>query len=286
MINKNPLLWSILAVLLFMVGYFFVLTVCAWIFVSVSASPLSALPIAPFNSSLKGDRNLGDPFIFTIKNMSGYKPAIYHLTVYNYKILENYTYHSDAWGQNFKQEPDPGKVYLAIWVKEYLSENSTINWAYDSETFNVWIYGNQTIEPEPLKFSDLPEYCFNSLSCSPDLLPPVIPYEFLNVTLGGPPVSSDPFGYRFGMYQGDLYPGLSNGRDGWILYQIPKGTDPKYLRVCGWFDYYGYGVWYLEPQEILQNSPEQVFLNDKFMISQQIERGLRISDRPSVRSKG
>jgi hypothetical protein len=242
----------------------------------------AAAPV-PFNETVKGDRNLGQEFVFTISNMSGLKPAQYHFTVYDFMILDNFSYHSVAWGQDLKQEPGPGLEYLAVWVREYLTENSTVNWAYDQDSFNAWV-NITTITPLAVFLQDLPgSYIGGHWT---DITPPLIPREFENKTHNGIPITRDPFGYRAGVFQGDQYPGQSNDRDGFILYEIPSGTRPEFIRVCGWFGFYGYGIWYLTPHELSQESIEQIRYSDQVLINMQIMSGVRMSDRPGARIRG
>lgn len=238
------------------------------------------IPVASFNVSVPGERNLGQTFTWTIQNVSNQADVTYHFKVYAWRLIGfHYYYYSPSWGQWFIMESRPGFQYLVIWVSGW-SEGTTC-WGYGPDRFNIWVWGNSTIKPEPVQLQDI------SVKNGSELFRPVVILELENRKMsGGGTLTTEWFGWKEGYELSRLEPGISNAWDGFILYQIPSGAGPEDLRIAGWFGYYGTPVWYLTPHEIRQKSFENWLIEQVAELKNQVIEGLRSSDRPGTRNRG
>jgi hypothetical protein len=214
----------------------------------LTGQPASAME--QFNTSQPGERNRGDLFEFTMHNVSGTQEDVtHHFTVYSAKMLrENqtpYSYWSVANGQWLNQTPEKGKKWLFIWVEDWIE--GTPVWGYEQDRFIVWVWGNTTINPEPVQMEDL------ARSRKSKHLNPAIISE-----VSGHPIPKgysyfrDPYGWKDGYLQPRIEPGESNAWSGWIIYQVPEKAKLKDIQVAGWFMNYGTAYWNLVPREVVQ----------------------------------
>jgi hypothetical protein len=242
--------------------------------IAVVVMPVSAVNV-PFNASTPGERNLGQSFEWTVNNVSGLADIHYNFTAYAFRDLgSNYTYHSKDWGQNFNQSADPGKKFIAVWIRGIGEGTTWIGWGADR--FNLWLYGNTTIKPEATHLEDLP------IRYGSENYRPAVILNLENRTNpDGSWLSDEWYGWKDGHELDRLEPGKSNAFDGFIIYQVPLQTNPEDLRLAGWFGFYGTAIWYLSPHDILQESPEKNRIIDISLIEIQKQMGLRISDRIS-----
>jgi hypothetical protein len=226
-----------------------------------------------FNTSLPGDRNLGDSFTWAINNVSNNASVRYFFTVEAARVLgDNYTYYSPAWGQWFIQEAGAGSQYLAVWVRAW-SEGTT-SWGYGPERFYIWAWGNWTIAPEPVRLADQP------IRLGADHARPVVVRELESRTRSdGSLLPSEWYGWKDGQELTRLEPGTSNAWAGVVLYSIPKNAPVADLRACGWFGWYGTAIWYLTPHEVVQTSWEAYREAEIRSIIEETRTGLRTSDR-------
>lgn len=234
-----------------------------------------------FNISIPGDRNLGQEYSWEVKNASGYAGCVYHYTVYDERIIGgNYTYHSPAWGQWFIQDAEPGKKYLAVWVRGWIEGQTTwLGWG--QERFPLWLWDNTTVYPEPVHLQDL------SVRYGSDRkLPAVIReiQERMSTTDRGP-LTVERYGWKDEKEMGRMEPGRSNAFDGYILYQIPEQAQPEDIRVAGWFGYWGTAIWHLAKSEINQESMEKYRILETDLVNYQKEIGIRLSDRQPDRAR-
>lgn len=210
----------------------------------ISLYPVDALP---FNASQPGERNPGDPYQFTMHNVSGtYENVTHHITVYSSKLFpknQSYQYWSVLYGQWMNQTPEKNKKWLFVWVEDYTEGATT--WSYEKDRFTVWIWGNTTIPAEPVQLEDHTSY--------PDKHKG--PAIIQGVTYGHT-VSrdyswfGDPYGWRDGYIQPRVEPGRSNAWSGWIRYQVPDGAMLQDLQLAGWFDNFGSVQWNLVKKNI------------------------------------
>lgn len=193
-----------------------------------------------FNPLLSGDRNLGNELTWKISNVSGgYANVTFHVNVYDYRILGlSYTYYSNEWGQWFTKTASPNKKFMMIWAN--VESEGTTWYPWEIDRFNVWIWSNTTIKPDPTPLNDLP------VKYGSDHYRPITIKEVQDLTRpDGSLLSREWYGYAGNEKLVRQEPGSSNAWDGMILTEIPYNAEPEDIRVIGWFDYYGYGVWYL-----------------------------------------
>jgi len=202
------------------------------------------IPKTIFNPLLSGDRNLGKELTWKISNVSGgYANVTFHVNVYDYRVLGlTYTYYSNEWGQWFTRIADPGKKFMMIWVRT--SSEGTTWYPWDTDSFHIWVWSNTTIEPDKTPMNDLP------IKYGSEKYRPITIKEVQDLTRAdGSLLSREWYGYAGNEKLVRQEPGLSNAWEGMILTQIPVGAEPEDIRILGWFDYYGYGVWYLTEHE-------------------------------------
>ena len=214
--------------------------------------PASALE--QFNASQPGERNIEDLFEFTMHNVSATPAQVtHHVTIYSSKLLQEnqtpYLYWSVAYGQYFNQTPDKGKKWLFVWVRDWIDDIPV--WEYDQDQFIVWVWGNTTINPEPVQMEDQTR---NRLTkhINPAIIEGVsfghpLPREYAGY--------GDPYGWKDGFAEPRIEPGQSNAWSGWIKYQVPEKATLQDIQVAGWFMNYGTPYWNLVPRNITQVLP-------------------------------
>lgn len=244
--------------------------------------PVDAL--SQFNTSQPGERNPGDLFEFTMENVSGQEDVTHHFTVYSSRLLninQSYLYWSVLNGQWLNQTPEKGKKWLFVWVEDY-TDGATI-WPYDTKYFLISLWGNTTINPEPIPMEDLAHRPDKHLN----------PVMIESVTFGHP-VSrdyayfGDPYGWKDGYYQPRIEPGKSNALSGWILYQVPEKANLKDLQVVGWFMNRGTAYWNLAARNITQVTltTAPVFTETEISIIQRIGENPNLNPDPVIETKG
>lgn len=256
----------------------FLIMVGLWIL--VCTQPVFAGDL-PFNETIGGDRNLGQSFSWTVNNASGLADCVYHYAVYDYRdIGENYTYYSPAWGQWFTQSADPGKKYVAIWIRGWLE--GTAWFGYGQDRFPVWVWDNMTVQPEPVHMQDL-EIGHKG---SGRKLPAVIANIENRISRNERGLlTSERYGWKDEIEFNRMEPGRSNAFEGYALYQVPVRVRPDEIRVSGWFGYWGTAVWHLSNITIDQDSIEKQILLEKVAVLKERIEGVRLSDRMAGRGK-
>ena len=279
------------------------------IFVMMLAHPLTAQEIV-FNETIAGERNLGQNFTFTMSNLSGsHASAVYHFAVYDYRdIGQNYTYHSPWWGQWFTQDAEPGRKYLAVWVRGWLDGQAYFGWGADR--FRLWIQGHE-IQPEPVHMQDLsigqyqagwsqelvevPALCPNApkqyeVQEKPFLKMqnttyrrlPVVIQELENAMARNErgQLTRERFGWKDENEMDRMEPGISNAFEGYILWQIPEEAEPEDILVSGDFRNNGAAFWHLTDTRIVQDSAERQQSMEAVLMDIEREKGIRLPDAP------
>jgi hypothetical protein len=204
---------------------------------------------------MPGERNTGDPFIFTMQNVSGQENVTHHITVYGSKLIGNdtpYQYWSVSFGQWLNQTPEKDKRWLFIWVEDWIDGSPT--WSFDQSRFNIWIWGNTTIKPEAVHLQDLAAQKGKKLS--PAIIEGVTYGS--NVKWRDYNYYGDPYGWRDGIEMPYIQTGKSNSWSGWIKYQVPSAAELKDIRVAGWFMNHGTAYWNLVDVSFVQVAPTPI----------------------------
>ena len=288
-------------------AFIFLLAVIAWMIWPASAAPV------PFNETLAGGRNLGQLFTFTMNNITGtYASAEYHFTVYDYRMIgENYTYYSVNWARWFKRPADPGKKYLAVWVRGWL-EGSPYH-GFGPEQFPAWI-GDKAIRPDRVLLEDIPLSSPGSYSIRSEemnvisRIDPETGYELIEigeqpawdeVTSGRVPryqpaviwetayavarnergrLTGERYGWKDQNEMGRMEPGRSNAFDGYLIFQVGKDVEPEDIRIAGNFWSFGLGIWHLTETEIDQESVERYVFAEAAVAELERVTGIRLPD--------
>lgn len=226
----------------------------------------------PFNDTLSGYRNTGQLYTFQIKNVSGTADIVYHYTVYASRLIgTNYTYHSRNWNTWEVQDAAAEYQYLIVWVRGWSEGTTWLGWGRDR--FSAWVWGNLTIQPEPVHLEDLP------VRYGSEKYRPVLIKDLFNRVENGDQLTTEWYGWKDGYQRYRMEPGISNADDGILIYQVPAAATPEDIQIAGWFGYYGTAVWNLKDKEIQQDSLENERLQELEVITLQRAAGIRISDR-------
>ncbi len=284
--------------------------ILCWIMLAILVHPAAAVPFA-FNESLPGERNLAQNFTFTMSNVSGtFANCVYQYTVYDYReIGRNFSYYSVNWGQWFKQDADPGKKFIAVWVRGRMAGTSYIGWG--QEFFSAWVWGNQTIKPEPVLMQDIEigslkksPMTFTKVSCnevrvSEDLtgtdswndnetgrrLPAVIrELDHVMSSAERGTLTRERYGWKDEIEMDRMVPGEM--WDGYILFQVPISATAEDIQIAGNFRAAGAGVWNIRDREIIQDSPEKYIMLESIQLNHERETGIRLPDREPGRIMG
>jgi len=189
--------------------------------------------------------DLGEWMTFRKDNVSGDKDLVVHTTVYAYRVEQRLEVHETAWGTSsyFYHFPDDGKEYLFVFVAMFMDGSSPDQdprmWGMGKDHFTVQV-GNalyQPATPDWNLYEDIQELEF---VWDLDHVHAVGPYGYADRIPNEKTIILDELTW--------LRMGRSNKWDGWILYQVPKWTDPRDLQILGRFDNLGgYAYWTVKP---------------------------------------
>jgi len=286
--------------------YIFIMTILA-----AGLMPVSSAEPVPFNTSIGGDRNLNQPFTFTMDNVSGtYASSVYQYTVYDYRIIDgHYNYYSVNWGDWFKFYADPGNKYLIVWVRGNM-EGGTSYFGWGQDRFRAWI-GNQVSKAEPVLLQDIPirnprasrgiiteqertgpvcgnvqqqdtepieyNYAGNPLSSQRQLPVVILETENLKARNERGQLTTERYGWKDEHELDRHEPGTT--WDGFMLFQIPHDAKLEDIQIAGWFRNYGTAVWNLVDREIDQDSVERYHSSEVVLLELEREIGLRLPDK-------
>jgi len=190
-----------------------------------------------------GERSVGQWFKFYRADVSGLKDLNAGIVVYRYRWLDRYTWWNAAQGNYFQQNPTSGNRYLAVWVHEELfgtnqSDDSRF-WGFDESAFRVQI-GNTLYSADrthnPVnrirQFDDLTDY-YNVVTAPP--------FSYQILYTGSSPKTGGFIAERLGF----IRMGRDNGFDGYILFEVPRGTMDRDVTVLGSFSSFGSASWKL-----------------------------------------
>ena len=148
-------------------------------------------------------------------------------TVYRYRIFNQYTWHNDQMGSDYTQQPSPGNKYLFIFLN---IENIGRTRVYAPKEVSMSVIWNgQTMHTDQNR--------------NPVLI--IREMETLKTFNGGGVVRD------YGMKEKDLidsdfiYPGGSNARDGYLIYEVPKALNPEQTIIAISFNSNDTGYWVL-----------------------------------------
>ena len=289
--------------------YIFIMTIIASCLMPIA----SAEPV-PFNASIGGDRNLNQPFTFTMENVSGtYASAVYQYAVYDYRIIDgHYNYFSVNWGDWYKFYADPGMKYLIVWVRGNM-DGGTSYFGWGQDRFRAWV-GNEVFTPDKVLMQDIPirnsrasqsepvqqdtgdplscccmqtpepdtepieyNYAGNPLRSQRRLPAVILETENLKARFGRGQLTTERYGWKDEFELDRHEPGST--WDGFLMFQIPFDAKPEDIQIAGWFRNYGTAVWNLVDREIDQDSAERYHASEVVLLELEREIGLRLPDR-------
>ena len=171
------------------------------------------------------------------ENASGYQDLSTWATVYGYKVLPRYHFHDPMWGTQaqYLWAPAPGYEWLFIFVNIYSDGDDARQYGYDTSHFMIQVkdrlyYAEDPYHPENAIMELNEIWNYNHTES-------IKPYGFY--------IAQD---LQTGIYtakpMSQIYAGRSNAWDGWILYEVPAGTDLNEVKVAASFDNLGGNVWW------------------------------------------
>jgi len=223
----------------------------------------------PFNTTIAGDRNLGQLYSWTVNNASGYAGCVYHYTVYDYRFIgRSYNFYSESWGSWFRNDAGTGQQYLAVWVRGWVEGTAWYGW--DQERFPIWVWSNRTVQPVPVHMQDIEVGKRGSEKYMPAVIREV---ENRTSTSERGLLTDERYGWKDAIQHNRMEPGYSNRFDGYILYQVPEMAGPGDIRVVGNFGYYGIPIWHLVNVTIDQESIEKEIIQQNEIMKREREAG-------------
>jgi len=158
-------------------------------------------------------------------------------TVYDYKFLPMFRYYSVSWARNLKENPEPGKKFLFIFVNMYSDADDARPYLYPKEHWVAQVedrlyYPEDVVDPT-LRITDLDNLWDYAHIQSPK------PYGFKIIQEAGT-------GIIRAEKQETLYSGRSNAADGYIIYQVPEYADETNTKILARFGNQGEGIWELK----------------------------------------
>jgi hypothetical protein len=174
-------------------------------------------------------------------NGEGKKDLWVGIVAYRHAFLDRYSWYNNADGNYYSQIPSDGNRYFVVWVhEEMLGNDSSWDpsfWAFDETAFRVQV-GNQMIAPDEshnpvnhiLEFDNFHDY-YDAVIAPP--------FSWNIRYTGHDPATG---GYA-ATRQGWLRWGKGNAIDGYIIFEVPKGTYEKDVILLGAFSTFGNAYW-------------------------------------------
>jgi hypothetical protein len=206
-------------------------------YINVTPTPDNGIYYSPESAS--GWRKLGRYFVFHRNNVSGFKDLDFHVTVYDYKILDSYHWYNVHDAKTYTTIPDSvNDKFLFIFVQIYtddLSGEDVRPYLPAEQHFQI-LYNNTMYAPIPFDKTIRDIYEFKDMTNKNGDSTPQYYGQFVkqDITKSGV-LSSVPLFYIMG--------GKSNAIDGFIIYSIPKNASINDLYVYGDFFNYGNSQW-------------------------------------------
>jgi hypothetical protein len=177
-------------------------------------------------------------------NVEGLKDIDLRATVYRALFLPNYRFWSVSWGEYQWQTPNPGMKYLVVFAHIYMAgdteEKDPRMWGPGPDHFLVQI-GNQTYLQDS---NHVTGYRIKELEEQFDLnnVNRIYDYGYLRYY--------DSAGYEQSMPLGYIRMGISNAWDGFLMFEIPKETQMKDIKIYEAIDGLGTVWWRLVKHEL------------------------------------
>lgn len=178
-------------------------------------------------------------------DLSPMKPLEFGVVVYDHKFLSSYTWWSDANGQYYREVPAPGYKYLIVFVHEEVFGDPKFNIPnmpiLDAADFVVqnkqnFYYNDTTYNPVDriLEFDTKGDYYGISR---------VGAFGYTRIFVGQSTLYNTQFGGWIAEQKTDVYTGLGNAVDGYIVYQVPSYATDSDTFLVGNFGTQGNAYW-------------------------------------------
>lgn len=174
-------------------------------------------------------------------NGEGTKDLNVGIITYRHAFLDKITWYNNAMGNYYEEKPGDGNRYFVVWVhEEMIGENSTYDpsmWIFDQDAFRLQVKDTiYAVDPginpvNPIKeLENSHDYYDTTISA---------PFGYLRRYTGFNPETGGWVAERLGW----LRLGKSNAVDGYMIFQIPKGSMPKDIALIGSFSRFGSAYW-------------------------------------------
>lgn len=219
-------------------------TIYKEIIVTVTPTPDGKLYFA--NEYESGIRKIKRPFSWYRDDVTGSKDMSVHVTVYNYRSLNSFTWFNPSDYKYYKEYPsDLSNKFVFVFVQIYMDDvigQDTRMWAPNEKQFvlqanNRVFYPIQDFQKQ-IRIKEFEE-TFNLNDDSRVGYFGTIKYY----QKGHPETAGETF-ENLTYLRG----GKSNAIDGYIIYEIPKDIPDESLLVNGAFNKFGNSAWVLEPE--------------------------------------
>lgn len=190
-----------------------------------------------------GERWEGQWFKWLRQDVVGLQDMHVGIVVYRHVWLDGYTWWNGAMGNYYRQEPNPGYRYLAVFIhEEMFGDNQTYDprmWVFDDNAFRVQynekIYSTN-LEYNPVNLIKELDYQYNYYNTEK-----AWPFGHQRIYTGHNPETAGWVSQDIGY----LRMGKGNAIDGYILYEIPKDAKDKEVMLLGSFSRFGSAYWRL-----------------------------------------
>ena len=205
---------------------------------------LPTIPQITVDPYIHGERWEGQWFKWYRPDVVGLMDLHAGIIVYDHAWLDSYTWYNTPMGQYYKQEPTKGNRYFAVWINQEAfgtdAHNNTGFYPFYENAFRLQVK-DRLIEVDTvhnptcriLEFDNKDDY-YNAITAPP------LGYYIKRV--GYTPETGGYVALRIG----EIHIGKSNSESGYLLFEVPKDTQPEDVMLLGNFQRFGTAYWRFE----------------------------------------
>ena len=195
-------------------------------------------PVDPF---IHGERSEGQWFKWYRPDILGLKDLDAGVIAYRHAWLDNYSWYDNAMGQYYKQEPTKGNRYFVVWVHEEIFGTNSTNdpgmYPFYDDAFRIQVKDKlieaDTVHNPVCRILELDhKYDYYNTITAP-------PFGWYIKQIGYSPETGGYAALRIG----EIRMGQGNAADGYILFEVPKGTMTEDVILLGNFARFGSAYW-------------------------------------------
>ena len=207
----------------------------------VSIPTVPQITVDPY---IHGERYEGQWFKWLRPDVSGNSDLHAGIIVYDHAWLDSYTWYNIPMGQYYKEFPTEGNRYFAVWIAQEAfgtdAHNNTGFYPFYENAFRLQVK-DQIIEVDTihnptcriLEFDNKDDY-YNVITAPP--------LGYYIKKIGYSPETGGYVALRIG----EIYIGQSNSESGYLLFEVPKDTQPEDVMLLGNFQRFGTAYWRFE----------------------------------------